>query len=170
MAATTHFDFSQFKLRVNIRTSIENAYRAWATPLGQSSWFLGRCVFTSPEGLVRKGEDLLQAGDRYTLYFGCEDNQSFNETGKVLKANGKNLFSFTFTRDIPVTVSIYTEQDDTIVELIESNLPSDMEHLQKCYISHSRGWIFYLTNLKSVLEGGIDLRNKNEAITNVINH
>lgn len=170
MAQTTNFDFSQFKLRINIKTSIENAYRAWATPLGQESWFLRRCVFTGPEGAVRQGEDLLQAGDRYTLHFGCEDNKPYTDTGRVLKANGTNLFSFTFTRDIPVTISIYSEQGDTIVELIESNLPSDMEHIQKCHINHSKGWIFYLTNLKSVLEGGIDLRNKNEAIANVINY
>lgn len=31
------------------------------------------------------------------------------------------------------------------------------------------GWVFYLANLKSILEGGIDLRNKNDAIRNVLN-
>ena len=31
------------------------------------------------------------------------------------------------------------------------------------------GWTFYLTNLKSVIEGGLDLRNKNLDIKGVIN-
>jgi hypothetical protein len=31
------------------------------------------------------------------------------------------------------------------------------------------GWVFYLANLKSFPEGGIDLRNKNEKLKSVIN-
>ena len=31
------------------------------------------------------------------------------------------------------------------------------------------GWTFYLANLKSLLEGGIDLRNKDELLKDVIN-
>jgi hypothetical protein len=31
------------------------------------------------------------------------------------------------------------------------------------------GWTFYLTNLKSILEGGVDLRNKEMKLKNVIN-
>jgi len=37
------------------------------------------------------------------------------------------------------------------------------------YIGCGKGWTFYMANLKSILEGGIDLRNKNAAIQNVIN-
>jgi hypothetical protein len=170
MAQTTNFDFSQFKLRVNISTSIENAYRAWATPLGQQSWFIRRAVFTAPDGTVRQGEDLIQAGDQYTILLGSCAGEEIIEKGKVLKANGRDLFSFTFSKKVPVTITIYTEYDETIVELIESNLPTDQETIQQYYVGDSKGWIFFLTNLKSVLEGGLDLRNRNEAITNVITH
>ena len=31
------------------------------------------------------------------------------------------------------------------------------------------GWTFYLANLKSYLEGGVDLRNKNLALNNMVN-
>ena len=90
--------------------------------------------------------------------------------GKVLKTNGKDLFSFSFANDIPVTITIYKEHDETIVELIESNLPTDEGSVAKQFVSDSKGWVFYLTNLKSTLEGGLDLRKTNEAIKNVITH
>ncbi|SRR5258708_25089810 len=169
MAQLTEADFSQFKLRVNIKTSIENAYKAWATSSGFNSWFVGKMVFTDEKGVARSSDSLAQTNDEYTCFLNSHSDKVMVK-GKVLKANGKNLFSFTFSKGCPVTISIYTEHDETIVELIESNLPTDEETIKKHYVGDSKGWIFYLTNQKSVLEGGLDLRNKNEAIKNVITH
>lgn len=162
-------DLSQFKLRVNIKASVEDAYRAWTTPMGLHSWFIGKMVFTTPEGAVRRDDELVQPGDTYACYW-VSDPQKIVVQGKVLKANGKNLYSFSFARDVPVTISIYTEHNETIVELIESNLAMEEGAGPRQFVSDSKGWIFYLTNLKSVLEGGLDLRNRNEAIRNVITH
>jgi len=161
-------DFSQFKLRVAIKSSIENAYRAWASPAGLSSWFIGIMNFTAPDGTVRTGEEQAQPGDEYTCY-SRKNPVNLVIKGKVLKANGRDLFSFTFSKECPVTISIFTEHGETIIELIESNLPTDEETMRRHYVGDSKGWIFYLVNLKSVLEGGLDLRNKNFDVTNVIN-
>jgi uncharacterized protein YndB with AHSA1/START domain len=169
MAEITQTDFSQFKLRVNIKTSIENAYRAWATPAGLSSWFLGKVVFTDASGNARGNDDFGQENDDYSFYVYRPSNpDKIVVSGKVLKANDKDVFSFTFSKGCPVSVTIYSEHNETMVELLESRLPTDEETIRKHYVGDSRGWIFYLTNLKSVLEGGLDLRNKNEFITNVI--
>jgi uncharacterized protein YndB with AHSA1/START domain len=164
----TH-DFSQFKLRVNIKTSIENAYQAWATPAGLRSWFLGRAVFTDQQGHSRGENEMVRLGDEYTFYF-TNHPDTVAVKGKVLKTNEKDLFSFSFANEIPVTITIYREHGETIVELIESNLPTDEGSIRKQFVSDSRGWVFYLTNLKSILEGGLDLRNTNEALSNVITH
>ena len=158
--------FSEFKLRVNVNTGIENAYRAWASAAGLASWFL-RIVYTDKNGHIRSGEELAQEGDEYALSLYTRPDMVILQ-GKVLKANGKDLFSFTFSKGCPVTISIYREQEETIVQLIESNLPTDEVTIRKHFFGDTKGWIFYLTNLKSVLEGGLDLRNKNAALTNVI--
>ena len=163
------YDFSQFKLRVNIKTSIENAYQAWATSAGLKSWFLGRAVLTEENGRVRPGDELARAGDEYAFFF-TNYPESVGIKGKILKVNDKNLFSFSFANGIPVTITIYAEGGETIVELIESNLPTDEGSVNKQFVSDSKGWVFYLTNLKSVLEGGLDLRNTNVEIKNVITH
>ncbi|HLZ89870.1 MAG TPA: SRPBCC domain-containing protein [Puia sp.] len=162
-------DFSQFKLRVNIKTNVENAYRAWASPSGLASWFLGKVTFTDASGAARTDDSLAQEGDEYVCYSNRRPDTVIIK-GKVLKANGRNLYSFSFSKECPVTISMYMEHDETIVELIESNLPTDEETMRRHYVGDSKGWIFYLTNLKSVLEGGLDLRNKNADIVNVITH
>jgi hypothetical protein len=168
MAQLTPIDFSQFKLRVNIKASVEDAYKAWATPAGLNSWFIGKMVFTDEKGAIRQDDAPVQVGDEYTCAF-AKSPDSILVRGKVLKANGKNLFSFSFSKNCPVTVSIYTEHGDTIVELIESNVPNEDDVVVRQYVSDSKGWIFYLVNLKSILEGGIDLRNRSVEIKNVIN-
>ena len=160
-------DFSQFKLRVNIRSNIENAYRAFATSSGLQAWFLISAVYTSDNGIVRADDELAQSGDGYA-YRATNDPQCLGITGKVLHANNRDRFGFTFSMECPVSVTIYSEHNETIVELFESKLPTDEETIKKHYVGDSRGWIFYLTNLKSVVEGGLDLRNKNKLITNVI--
>jgi hypothetical protein len=168
MAQLTPIDFSQFKLRVNIRTSIEDAYKAWATPAGLNSWFIGKMVFTDEKGVVRPDDAPVQPGDEYTCAF-ARSPESILVRGKVLRANGKNLFSFSFSKNCPVTISIYSEHGETIVELIESNVPNEEDVVVRQYVSDSKGWIFYLVNLKSILEGGLDLRNRSTEIKNVIN-
>jgi hypothetical protein len=41
--------------------------------------------------------------------------------------------------------------------------------MRNYHLGCKTGWTFYLANLKSLMEGGIDLRNKNEKIQRVIN-
>jgi len=106
-------------------------------------------------------------GDTYSwLWHGFPDDVGLK--GKVLDSNGKDRFSFSFSMDCPVTISIYKEQDQVICELVEQNIPADSGPIFKHYLSNTTGWTFYLTNLKSVLEGGLDLRNFNENLKNVI--
>ncbi len=160
-------DWSQFKLRVNVNTDIQNAYAKWATPNGLESWFLRNAVFRDKDGNLRDKHDLIQPGDTYEWYWhGYPD--SVVEKGTVLEANNRNLFSFTFSLECPVSVSFYEESGETIIELIEKDLPNTQEATFKHYVGDSKGWIFYLTNLKSIMEGGLDLRNRKLDLTNVI--
>ena len=160
--------WNHFKLRIDVNASVEEVYRAWTTQQGLESWFLRRAAFTDGSGNSRQPAQSVVEGDEYTWHWhGYPD--SVLEKGKVLKANGKDRFVFTFSMGCPVTISIYTEAGETIVELVESDLPTDPDTMRKHFVGDSRGWVFYLANLKSVLEGGLDLRNKKLELTNVIN-
>jgi hypothetical protein len=56
-----------------------------------------------------------------------------------------------------------------IVELVQENIPEDDNGKHNWHLGCKTGWTFYLANLKSLAEGGIDLRNKDENLKNMIN-
>ena len=105
-------------------------------------------------------------GDRYAWeWYGYSDGSP--ETGTVIEANGHDRFSFTFADESIVEVAIISEEGEKVIELTQKNIaPDESLHI---YIGSGEGWTFYLVNLKSILEGGIDLRNKNDKIRNVVN-
>ncbi|UZR99686.1 SRPBCC domain-containing protein [Chondrinema litorale] len=159
--------WSKFKLRVNVQKEASTAYACWTNAEALESWFLRKAIFKDSAGNVRAANETVQEGDTYEWYWhGYPD--SVVEKGTVLKANGSNMFCFTFSKGCPVTISVYSEEGETIVELVESDLPTDETTKLQHFVGDSKGWIFYLTNLKSVLEGGIDLRNKKLNLVNVI--
>jgi uncharacterized protein YndB with AHSA1/START domain len=157
--------WSAFKLRVNITQPLERVYAAVVTPAGLESWFLRRAVFTGAAG-PRKGDEQAQPGDKYDWrWHGYPDSMVVSGNVKTVDAG---VFAFTFSMGSLVTICLYRECEETIVELVESGLPTDEETAMKHYVGDSKGWIFYLVNLKSVMEGGLDLRNRKEELKNVI--
>jgi hypothetical protein len=161
-------DWTQFKLRINIdHTSIKEVYDCWATQHGLEKWFLRLAEFRSQNGNFRHSGEQLKKGDSYKwLWHGWNDEME--GIGAILHANGKDQFSFSF-EGCEVYVKIYTEENCTICELVQSKIASDASGTPSTYLGCSSGWSFFLCNLKSILEGGIDLRNKNENLTNLIN-
>lgn len=165
--SSQHVNWSSFSLRVNIDKESQQIYDCWTSQQGLESWFLREAVFTGPGGKQRQKNEPVQKGDTYAWrWHGYPDEVT--ETGTVLEANGKDRFTFTFSLKCPVTIRIYPEAGEMIVELTESGLPTDDKTRAAHFVGDSRGWIFYLTNLKSVLEGGLDLRNKKMELRNVI--
>ena len=159
-------DWSTFTRRITVNSLASAIYDAWAAPSQIERWFLRSAEYVAFDGKARGRDETVQAGDSYLWrWHGYLDDVS--ESGRVVEANGKDRFIFTFTSDCIVAVDIREENGETVVELTQSNIPED----QDCgiYIDCGYGWAFYLGNLKSVLEGGVDLRNKNTAIKNVIN-
>ncbi len=159
--------FDQFKLRVNINADLPRVYKAWSTSEGLESWFLRKAIFRDQASNALDRNTEVAIGNTYEWYWhGYPD--SVVEKGSILKSNGKDHFSFTFSLNCAVTIRLSIECDETLVELVESELPTDEQTILKHYVGDSKGWLFYLVNLKSVLEGGLDLRNKKLELVNVI--
>lgn len=160
--------WSSFTLRIPVKADVQKVYERWTTREGLESWFLRKAEFTRPDGIVRHKESSAKKGDRYEwLWHGYGDEDV--ERREVLEANGKDLFQFVFSGDCIVTISIYKEQNQTIVELKQENIPLDEDPKRNLCLNCSGGWTFYMTNLKSILEGGLDLRNKDVSIKSVVN-
>ena len=59
------YDWTQFKKRTLIQASPEAVFRAWAKPEEIVQWFIAQADYTSPEGNLRAGDEIVQFGDRY---------------------------------------------------------------------------------------------------------
>jgi uncharacterized protein YndB with AHSA1/START domain len=161
-------NLSKFIKRISINTSPEQVFEAWSTQEGLETWFLRSAEFTKPDGSIRERNEPIQEGDTYLwLWHGYGDD--VYEKREVLESNGKDSLSFLFTGDCIVTVNVKTERGETICELIQDKIPSTADITDSLYILCGEGWTFYLTNLKSILEGGVDLRNRNMELTRLVN-
>jgi hypothetical protein len=160
--------FSQFIKRIPIKAPAKAIYEAWASQQGLESWFLREALFTTIEGALRSKTQLIAAGDHYTWkWHGYED--STPEKSEILVANGWDTLSFGFSGGCKVHVTILTESGEAICELRQDMPMDDKDRRLQFFIECGNGWTFYLANLKSVLEGGLDLRNKNTELKAVLN-
>lgn len=170
---TDVYDWSSFAKRINIKSTEKEIYDAWTTEDGMEKWFLRSAIFSTPTGEIIDRSQNVKAGDTYKWHWhGYDDNTV--EYGEIVEANGTNFLCFTFCSesaktDMQVNVSIKQEQNEMIVELKQFNIPTDEEGKTFYHIGCMEGWVFYLANLKSILEGGVDLRNKNESLKKMVN-
>jgi len=160
------YDWSRFVDRVSIDADAQVIYDSWATRRGLERWFLSKAEFYSGEG-SRNPCDRVQKGDTYSWnWHGYAD---YEGTGEILQTNEKDFLEFTFTGGCRVSVSVKRESGETICELTQTMPQEADEDKQYYYIECGKGWTFYLANLKSILEGGVDLRNKNNELQEMIN-
>jgi Activator of Hsp90 ATPase homolog 1-like protein len=161
-------DWSRFITRIDVKAPVSALYNAWATRAGIESWFLRLSEYKTPDSVLRAGDEPVATGDTYKwLWHGWPDETV--EHGKILDQNGKDYLKFSFGKAGDCSVRIKTEEGENIVELEQENIPSDETGKLTWHVGCKTGWTFYLANLKSILEGGIDLRNRNEKLQQVIN-
>jgi hypothetical protein len=163
----TH-DWARFTVRINVNAPIEKLYHAWATRSGMEYWFLRLSEYKNTNGSLRNYDELIEKGDSYKwLWYGYPDETA--EYGEILDCNGKDFFKFSFGKAGNCTVKIYKEESETIVELSQDKIPTDEQGKHYWHLGCKTGWTFYMTNMKSLYEGGIDLRNKNVILQQVLN-
>lgn len=164
----TTYDWSTFRLKININAPVDKVFSAWTSGKSLESWFLRKALLNDSAAKRKSQDALLQGGDTYEWYWHGYPDSVF-EKGTIFENNQVDQLRFSFAGSCEVTVTVYREQNETICELVQSNIPDNEDARVKYHLGCSNGWTFYLGNLKSRLEGGIDLRNKNEALQAVVN-
>lgn len=162
------YDWSRFTVRINVKAPESRLYHAWATRSGMEHWFLRLAEFKKPSGELRKDEEFVEKGDTYKwLWHGWPDDTV--EYGEILGCNGKDQLSFSFGKAGHCHVTIREEEGEKIVELVQDKIPTDEKGMQYYHVGCKTGWTFYLANMKSLYEDGIDLRNRNVKLQEMIN-
>ena len=158
--------WTSFTRSVPIKADKATVFRCWSTSEGMESWFLRSCQYFDPGQKPRLPLENCEKGDKYKfLWHGYSDEIA--ENGEILEQNGTDHFAFTF-EGCQVTIRLGAYQDYTILELTQSNIPKEEDPEKNLHVQCGFGWTFYLTNLKSILEGGIDLRNRDVNLKNMI--
>jgi uncharacterized protein YndB with AHSA1/START domain len=152
-------NWTKFTVTADFNTDLMSVYKAWSTPAGLESWFLRKANFYTITGRLREPHESILKEDAYEWYWHGFDDKTV-EKGEVLEVNSIDFVKFTFTDDTIVSVSLEFKQGLTILELTQENIKEESDPSKNLFVQCQTGWTFYLANLKSVLEGGIDLRNK----------
>jgi uncharacterized protein YndB with AHSA1/START domain len=151
--------WTSFKVTGDYNTDIRSLYEAWATTAGLEKWFLRRADFFTIPRRLREPNEFITKEDVYEWYWYGFDDNAF-EKGMILEANGTDLIKFSFSAGSIVTINISSRNGVSIVELTQENIPIENDPSKNLFVKCQTGWTFYMANLKSVIEGGVDLRNK----------
>lgn len=161
------FDWTQFTRKIAIGASVQTLYDAWTIPAEIEQWFLSNATYLTSEGTPVSKTEAVAKGLTYQWQWYLYD---VTESGTIREANGKDQFQFTFAGDCVVDVSFKAYDKGTIATLTQSGIPTDNESKKNIRLGCDHGWSFYLLNLKSVYEGGIDLRNKDPQLKPMLNN
>jgi len=158
------FNMKSFRHSICLNKSVEDIYKLIGTGAGFTKWFIGKSVYDN-DGITRKDNKYVQSGDKFKWDWLEKD---LSVTGKVLDAEVNNKFKFTFGSLFIVTISVKEDKGRTLFTLSQEYSPNseanDITHINCCVC-----WVFFITNLKSVIEFGNDLRETqidNEELVN----
>jgi uncharacterized protein YndB with AHSA1/START domain len=161
------FDWTSFTKKIAVNASRTDVYAAWTRSAEIEKWFLEKADFYNAGGDLLDADAAISKDCSYKWYWFLFPDFM---PGTILEANGTDFIQFTFEGDCIVDVKLTEQNGYTIIALTQRNIPTDDNSKKNVRLGCSNGWAFYLTNLKSVYEGGVDLRNKDKNLTVMINN
>ena len=162
-----NFNWSKFSKRIFVNTELEAVYNAWTKSAELEKWFLSKASFTTKENKKILPTENTVSGSVYRWNWFAQNHY---EEGTIINANGIDHIEFTFAGNCKVLVELSREENQTLVKLTQTEIPLDNNSKENIRLGCAFGWTFYLLNLKSVLEGGLDLRNKDTDLIGVVNN
>ncbi len=162
-----NFNWSQFTKRILIKSDLQTIYNAWTKSAELEKWFLSKASYFDSKGEKIPATESVNAGCKYEWNWYA---QNYFERGKVITANGSNIFEFKFAGECIVEIKLTEVKNCVLVEITQKEIPLDNNSKENIRLGCAFGWTFYLINLKSVLEGGLDLRNKDSEIAGLVNN
>ena len=159
------YNWSEFTRKAYIKATLTQVFDAWVKPNEIVTWFIKDAKYTSPEGISRPDNEYPQAGDDYYWKW----HQNMDTQGKVLVVEPDVRFQFTFGKKetnseeyVIVTIDFTKENNETVYTLRQDNMGGPDLTKAEYHFSCNMGWSFFMTNMKAVLEHGIDLRELDE--------
>jgi uncharacterized protein YndB with AHSA1/START domain len=158
MIDSDSYDWSRFDIVFYYDQPPDQVFRAWTTPAGLTSFFIDRAVFTDPDGRERGPDEHAAAGDRYRWDW----RHPYWLEGEITAVIPGSEMSFTFGSML-VSIRFAAIDDKTELHLVQTGIPDSPDGRVFGHLNCRSCWIFFLTNLQSVLTTGKDLRDQDPA-------
>jgi len=162
-----NFNWTTFTRRIAVKAELSDIYDAWTKPSEIEKWFLSVANYYDENNKPIERECNIKKRHTYEWSWYLYD---IVEKGEITEANGEDFLQFTFAGECIVDVKLSQQNEHIIVELTQNNIPTDDESKQGIRLGCDSGWSFFLVNLKSIYEGGLDLRSKSQDLKGMINH
>ncbi|MBP9096001.1 MAG: SRPBCC domain-containing protein [Ignavibacteria bacterium] len=161
------FNMNCFTHAIILKSRIEEVYEYISTSSGIVKWFIGKAKYFYKDSHIRLGNEKARKGDSFLWNW---LNKDLELKGVVTESSDNKLFSFTFSPLFFVSIELTkTEENDTRLTLRQEYQDSASKN-DFAYINCCTCWVFFMTNLKSVIEYGIDLREKEAADEMMVNY
>jgi hypothetical protein len=161
-----NFSWKEFRHSIIIDSTIDRVFEFVSTSAGICDWFISECEYVSSDGIIKDKNEIAAEGDKFIWKW---LNKDLKIEGKVLNSIIPERFEFTFGPMYEVCINLSEDETGVRVELNQKrkNVFSpvsetrDISNEDFNFLNCCVCWVFFLTNLKSVIEFGIDLREKN---------
>lgn len=160
-----NFNKKKFSHGILLKASKDKVFEYVSTGSGLSKWFIGSADYFYNDKSIRFGKDTAQKGDSFLWKW---LNKDLELKGIVTDSDDKCEFGFTFGSSFFVNIKLSESGDRTKLVLTQSYQDSATDN-EFGFINCCVCWVFFLTNLKSVIEHGIDLRETEADIEMLVN-
>ncbi|MHC4959191.1 MAG: SRPBCC family protein [Planctomycetota bacterium] len=152
---TEGYDWSRFRVHMFYRAPLDAVFAAWATPGGLESFFIASADHRSPDGDRRAPDAACVGGDRYHWRW----MHGIELRGEVLACEPSRSVAYTFGSDMRFEVALREREGAVEVGLLQTGCATQDPDRAWQHLNCRSCWIYFMTNLKSVLEHGTDLRD-----------
>ena len=148
------YDWSQFHVRMYYLKPLEQVFHYFSTTAGLESFFIHKAVHTTKDGMPRRSGEQVQTGDSYHWTY----VHDFAHGGEYLLVKTNELIRFPFGA-MAVDVHFRDVGNDTEVDLHQTNCATEDPDRAWQHVNCRSCWIYFMTNLRSIIAGGPDLRD-----------
>ena len=151
-------DWAQFDLHVAINAEPERILEVWSTIDGMESFFVEMMRITRPDGVERATNEIAEPGDKFVWRW----QNGRRVLGKYQKPEADNEVRFTFGES-KICISVKPYRGGSLLRLKQYDIPETEEARMHVHANCRGGWVYFLTVLKTLLENGVDGRDKTRA-------
>ncbi|MBK8981104.1 MAG: SRPBCC domain-containing protein [Ignavibacteria bacterium] len=160
-----NFSSEEFSHGILLKATPEEVFGYLSTGTGISKWFIGSANYFYDAKSIRLGNESAEKGDSFLWKW---LNKDLELKGLVTGSVKDKSFGFTFGPSFLVDMNLSESDKRTKLTLTQKYQDSAVKN-EFAYINCCVCWVFFLTNLKSVIENNIDLRETeadNELLVN----